>query len=147
MGSYVPLCLTVEDSDDLDVVAACLQDSLVPLGGVTYDAKAKDFRMIANRFCWECECASNPEKDEGQHQRVLTGVTFHDVKQVSKKGFDLDHQNELINLLTIRNVPDEKSLHLIFSGGAEIKIKMDSLKCYVKDLEAPYPTSNKPDHG
>lgn len=143
MGSYVPLSLTVEDPDDLAVVAACLQDALIPLVGIEYDPHAGDFRVIANRFCWECE-ADSDSKDP--HHRVLAGITFHNVKNVLRKGFESCQQNELMNLLTIHAVPEENSLYLIFSGGSEIKVEIESLKCHLKDLEDPYPTSNRPEH-
>src|SRR3546814_18701440 len=45
-----PLKLRAHDPADMDVVAALLQDALVPLGDMTYLAKAKRFVMVANRF-------------------------------------------------------------------------------------------------
>src|SRR3546814_13804416 len=45
-----PLKLRAHDPADMDVVAALLQDALVPLGDMTYIAKEKPFVMVANRF-------------------------------------------------------------------------------------------------
>src|SRR3546814_7403897 len=50
-----PLKLRAHDPADMDVVAALLQDALVPLGDMTYLAKEKRFVMVANRFRWRSE--------------------------------------------------------------------------------------------
>src|SRR3546814_9083894 len=47
-----PLKLRAHDPADMDVVAALLQDALVPLGDMTYLAKETRFVMVANRFRW-----------------------------------------------------------------------------------------------
>jgi hypothetical protein len=141
--SYKPLQMTAEDRDDLQVIAACLQDALIPLSGMEYDRTRGHFHLLANRFCWECE----PENLEGNsyYARVSAGVAFHHVKDVHKKDLDLQSKNELINLLTIHHKEND-CIHLIFSGGSEIKLIVDKLSCHLKDVDEPYPTSNKPVH-
>ncbi|MBL8676665.1 MAG: DUF2948 family protein, partial [Alphaproteobacteria bacterium] len=113
--SYIPLKMIAEDHEDLKIIAACLQDALIPLSGMGYDSKKGHFHIIANRFCWECE----PETFEGQpyYARVASGLTFHHVEEAQKKCLDLHNENELVNLLTIRNVEDGY-VHLVFSGGS-----------------------------
>lgn len=141
--SYKPLKVLAEDEDDLQVIAACLQDALIPLSGMKYDPECGQFHLVANRFCWECE----PESLDGAsyYARVAAGIAFHHVKDVQKKGIHLQNQSELVNLLTIHNA-ENGCVHLIFSGGAEIKLKVDKLCCHLKDVDEPYPTPNKPDH-
>ena len=140
---YAPLKIIAEDHEDLQVIAACLQDALIPLSGMEYDAKKGQFHMVVNRFCWEC----NPESIEGQsyYARVAAGLAFHHVKDVKKKSLDLQNENEIVNLLTIHNANDG-CIHLVFSGGSEIKLKVDKLCCHLKDMDEPYPTSHKPAH-
>ena len=141
--SYTPLQMTAEDSDDLQVMAACLQDALIPLSGIEYDQKDGHFHIIANRFCWECE----PDNLDGNsyYSRVAAGIAFHHVKDVHKKGIDLHNKNELINLLTIHQ-EENNCIHLIFSGGSEIKLIVDKISCHLKDMDEPYPTANRPSH-
>lgn len=143
MSTYKPLKIFAEDADDLQVIAACLQDALIPLSGIDYDKKGGHFHLIANRFCWECE----PEDCDGNsfYARVAAGLAFHHVKEVQKKDLHLKNKEELVNLLTIHNAEDG-CIHLIFSGGAEIKLKVDKLCCQLKDVDEPYCTSNKPCH-
>jgi hypothetical protein len=144
MAPYEPLRMIVQDGDDLQVIAACLQDALVPLSGLEYDKEEGRFHLIANRFCWECDEESH--NDASCYNRVAAGLSFHHVKDVQKKGLELQNKNELINLLTIREIEGENSIHLVFSGGSEIKLTIEKLSCHLKDMDEPYPTLNKPCH-
>ena len=144
MTTYTPLRMIAEDESDLQVIAACLQDALVPLSGMDYDQEAGSFHLVANRFCWECA----PEILEGDsfYKRVPTGLAIHHVTEIKKKDLGLHNKNELVNLLTIHD-QDENAIHLIFSGGAEIKLTVNKIACHLKDVDEPYHTSNKPCHG
>lgn len=141
--AYKPLKIRVEDKDDLQVISACLQDALIPLSGINYDPKLKQLHIVANRFCWECK----PETIDGDayHARVPVGIAFHHVKNVQKKGISPSHQNKLVNLLTIHN-PEKGCIHLVFSGGSEIKLEVDKIRCHLKDIDEPYSTPHKPKH-
>lgn len=145
MSRYTPLRMIAEDGDDLHVIAACLQDALVPLSGLEYDKDGNHFHLIANRFCWECD-SDDQEKGVSCYTRVPAGLAFHHVKEVQQKGLDLHNKNELVNLLTIHNKEEEGYIYLIFSGGSEIKLKVDKLSCHLKDMDEPYPTPHKPSH-
>src|SRR3546814_9532251 len=48
-----PLKLRARDPADMDVVAALLQDALVPLGDMAYLAREQRFVLVANRFRWK----------------------------------------------------------------------------------------------
>lgn len=143
MTTYTPLRMIAEDEDDLQIIAACLQDALVPLSGMDYDEEMGKFHLVANRFCWECA----PEILEGDsfYQRVPTGLAFHHVTEIKKKDLNLQSKSELVNLLTIHD-GDTNSIHLIFSGGAEIRLTVDKISCHLKDMDEPYHTCNKPCH-
>jgi len=143
---YHPLKLAAVDQEDLNIFAACLQDAVVPIAGLNYDKTNGQFHLIANRFCWECYHDDNPNDDDNHpHQRVTAGLHIDHVKSVKKKGFDETHPDGFMNLLTIHN-PRKGCINLIFSGGGEIEIKIDKMKCLLSDLDNPYPTSQKPGH-
>lgn len=143
MTPYTPLRMIAEDNDDLQVIAACLQDALIPLSGMEYDEEKGIFSLVANRFCWEC----HPETLEGNsyYARVSAGLSFHQVTEIKKKDLNLQNRNELVNLLTIHD-GEENSIHLIFSGGSEIRLKVDKIACHFKDMDEPYHTCNRPSH-
>jgi len=143
MTTYTQLRLSAEDMEDLNIIASCLQDALVPLSGMNYDEKNHQFHLIANRFCWECD----PEVIESTtyYCRVTSGLAFHHVTEVQKKNISLENNNELVNLLTIHE-KDDNSIHLIFSGGSEVKLTVAKLCCHLKDVDEPYPTKHRPKH-
>ena len=144
MTIYTPLRMIAEDEDDLQVIAACLQDALIPLSGMDYDEETGSFSLIANRFCWECA----PEILDGDsfYKRVPTGLTFHHVTEIKKKDLELQNKTELVNLLTIHD-QDKNCIHLVFSGGGEIRLTVQKLSCHLRDVDEPYHTLNKPFHG
>jgi hypothetical protein len=143
MTAYTPLRMIAEDKDDLQVIAACLQDALIPLSSMSYDKEIGHFHLVANRFCWEC----NPETLDGNtyYSRVAAGLVFHDVQDIQRKALNLQHNNELVNLLTIHH-EEEGYIYLVFSGGSEIKLKVNKVCCHLRDVDEPYPTMNKPCH-
>ena len=53
MAKSGPLKLLARGREDLEIIAACLQDALVPLADVLYQKREKRFVMVANRFRWE----------------------------------------------------------------------------------------------
>ncbi|MBY0500478.1 MAG: DUF2948 family protein [Alphaproteobacteria bacterium] len=143
MTTYTPLRMIAEDKDDLQVIAACLQDALIPLSSMSYDKEKGHFHLVANRFCWEC----NPEILEGStyYSRVAAALVFHDVQDIQRKALDLQNDSELVNLLTIHHEEGD-CIYLVFSGGSEIKLKVNKVCCHLRDVDEPYPTMNKPCH-
>ena len=65
------LRLKAEDGDDLSVIAACLQDALIPLSEMVYLAEERRFLAAFTRF--RRECLADPAQCEGltQCQSVL----------------------------------------------------------------------------
>ena len=84
MTTYTPLRMMAQDGDDLHVIAACLQDALVPLSGLEYDKEGGNFHLLANRFCWECE-SDDQEQGISCYTRVPAGLAFHHVACRLKK--------------------------------------------------------------
>lgn len=138
-----PLKLIAKDLEDLQIIAAHLQDSLLPLISMSYNPKTKIFRVLANRFCWE-----HGEKtygDESTYFRTHSGVEFHNVTRVLHKNFDFKGEQRTYNLLTLLH-PDEQSIHLVFSGDSEIRIEMDEMHVLLGDIHHPWPSRKKPTH-
>lgn len=53
MTDSTPLKLRARDAADMDVIASCLQDSLVPVRDIAFLEKERRFVMVLNRFKWE----------------------------------------------------------------------------------------------
>ena len=77
------LRLRAHDADDLQVLSACLQDAILPIGDMTYERAARRFVLVANRFCWERADDREPAFD-----RVNCGVVFDGVSAVRLRRID-----------------------------------------------------------
>lgn len=165
MAPPAGLKLRAQDAEDLRVLAAVLQDALVPLGDVAFQRRQRRFVMVANRFMWEDEtetealemAASSPQPraPEGdatfddempppRFRRVNCGLRFEPVERVQARGIDLRQRDQILNLLTIDR--RSESLTLMFSDGAAIRLLGRSIRCQLEDLGEPWPTDRRPSH-
>ena len=46
------LRLLANDSDDVGVLSALLQDAIIPGSDMSFDRTLNAFMIVANRFCW-----------------------------------------------------------------------------------------------
>jgi Protein of unknown function (DUF2948) len=151
-GSAMPedagtaLKLRAEDADDLAIISACLQDSLVAVRDLAFVPEDRSFLMVANRFRWEG--AVRLARGEAGYQRVLCGITFSGVAGVSYIGFRRSEEDRILALLTIRCCRDgeESAIRLEFSGGAAIRLDVARIACHAQDLGEPWPTRWQPQH-
>jgi hypothetical protein len=136
------LKLRAEDPDDLAVISACLQDALVPVRDLAYDAGDRTFLLVANRFRWED--GLRRAAAEGGFRRILCGITFHEVAAVSYTGFRRSDDGRILSLLAIRF--EDGSVCLEFSSGASIRLEVARVLCHARDLGEPWPTPWQPRH-
>ena len=156
------LKLKARDPGDLDVIAALLQDSLVPLNDAIFLKSDKRFILVVNRFKWpQAEDKTIPvapaadpagtqdasfedAESEPPYERVNCGICFDRVLQVRAKNVDLSDRQQILNLLTITS--DAKSVTLLFSGGAAIRLEVSALSCHIEDLGEGWLTRWRPVH-
>jgi len=136
------LKLRAEDPEDLAVISACLQDALVPVRDLAYDAEERTFLLVANRFRWEDGLRRAAE--EGAFRRSLCGVTFREVGKVSYTGFRRSDDGRILSLLAIRH--EDGAVRLEFSSGASIRLDVARVLCHARDLGEPWPTPWQPCH-
>lgn len=132
----VLLKLLAEDTEDLGVFAACLQDSLLSVGAMTYLPQEQRFAMVVQRFRWEVV--------ERACERVECGVRIDGVRHVRSRGFDRRDPERLLELLTI--TLEGAVLRLHFAGGVDIELTVGPWLCTLEDRGAPWPASAKPCH-
>ena len=130
--------LSARSVEDLAVVAALLQDAIVPVGDMAYLADEKSFVLALNRFRWET--------GEGAETRERThaGLRFDGVRQVHSRGIRRADRSRFLCLLTISYHEDVVVLH--FSGGGKIRLEVDALRCTLEDFGEPWPTPSTPLH-
>jgi hypothetical protein len=136
------LKLRAEDTEDLAVISACLQEALVAVRDLAYAPVDRSFLFVANRFRWEN--GLRPAPGEVPLERVLCGITFSGVTAVSYSGFRRTDNGRILSLLAIR--PEDGLVHLEFSGGAAIRLDVARILCRATDLGEPWPTPWQPSH-
>lgn len=141
-GFHNPLRLKAHTPQDVKVLSAFLQDSLVPITGMYYDPDTHLFTILANRFCWEHE----PQEHKGEilHKRTHAGVHISHVSRVQQTRLDQKDLKKIHNLLAL-HADKEGEVHLIFSE-AHIKLYVDALQVHLTDLYDAWWTYQKPDH-
>jgi len=150
------LKLRAEDSDDLKVIAACLQDALIPLSDIHYIDGERRVIMVANRFRWE-NCPDLPEAPSGHadeiecsnYERVNCGILFDNVTAVRRRGLDQRDRGRILELLTMNVESGEggrMAVTMLFAGGAAIRLEGVNIKCRISDIGEPWPTQFRPNH-
>jgi len=143
------LRLRAEDTEDLAVISACLQDALVAVRDLAYDQGARSFVLVANRFRWEgggAEAAA--EGDRTPFERTLCGIIFDEIDGVAYRGFHRSEEDRILALLAIRpNFGLESGLiDLEFAAGVTIRLSAAAIRCRARDFGEPWPTQWQPGH-
>jgi len=159
------LKLAAKDTEDLAVIAACVQDALAPIGEMAYLPAERRFVLALNRFRWDRVDAAalafrdsdrSSQKDRGDaafleagdrgppYERVHSGLRFENVTAVRTRNIDLRNRERILALLTIH--ADPGSVSLVFAGDAVIRLEVTELRCYLEDFSDAWPTRWRPQH-
>lgn len=144
MAKSGPLRLLAEDADDLQVIAAALQDAVARLGDFTFDPKRRAFTVELNRYRWE-------ERGRGRGERVRAALKFDGVLAARRKGLGRDDPETVASLLNIAFDPGEPApsgvARLVFAGGGEIALDVECLEATLVDVSPAWPARARPRHG
>jgi hypothetical protein len=135
---YIPLRLKAVSTDDLTLVSACLQDMMLPLSALHYHEGV--FMGLGNRFYWE---GASRFEEWGHYYRVHSSFKIEHVTNVYKKGFE--DKEKFLNLLLVTF--HDHAIHLLFSDHKELKLEVSAIAVTVRDVNDPWITETKPDHG
>ena len=133
------LRLVALDPEDLAVISAHLQDSLLQVGDIVYLPRERRFAIQVRRYDWE---AATP-------QRRLTCMHFEHVKAVRVRGIDQTKKDTVLNLLAIAF--DEKdapsgTATLIFADGGAIQVDLECIEMQMKDIGPVWAAESRPEH-
>ncbi len=135
------LKLKAETHEDLTVFSSALQDAILRVGEIHYSAKARAFTLRMSRFRHEAKSKS---------ERVLCGLRFDGVLNVSSKGLRRDEPDALAVLIALTFAPATEvpagEIHLVFAGGGEILLQVECIDAVLADVSAPRPTKSVPLH-
>lgn len=159
MSAAQGLKLKATDAEDFRIIAACLQDALIPVGDMKFETGGKEFVLVANRFRWE-NCDETWEHEPApapveappdpafmpcnSYERVNCGIHFHGVDAVRRKGLDQRDRGRVLELLTIEAHPG--AVVMVFAGEAALRLEGPHISCVMQDIGEPWPTQWRPRH-
>lgn len=139
------LKLAAMDAQDLEVISAAMQDTIVKTGDLAYLAAEKRFAMVGNRFAWEV----NAERKKPPYERRRTGFQATRVLKAQLAGLDLNRPDDVLELLSIGFEPAEApagAITLAFAGGATVRLHVECIELAMADLGGAWTTDNLPKH-
>jgi hypothetical protein len=145
-GAEGPLALIAQDHDDLNVMAALVQDAVFDGKDMAYRQKQRQFALLLNRFRWEDRAAA--ERAGRAFERVRAVLSFQDVLTVQAQGLDRSAVQVLLGLTFVPGEDGTGRVLLTLSGGARVALEVESLDATLKDVTRPYaaPSGKVPTH-
>ncbi len=138
------LRLTAEDGADLEIISAAMQDALVRMSEIAFDAKARRFTLQARRFRWESEKTGPP------YERVHTVLAFESILSVKSRHVRHEASRALASILSITfdasGEPPGGTVRILLAGGGEIALEAECLDALLIDVGQPWRTPRRPDH-
>jgi|TARA_X000001036_G_scaffold435399_1_gene476568 hypothetical protein len=139
------LKLIAKTEEDLRVVSAYLQDSIVSISDIANLKQNKIFLMQLNRFMWE-------DVEKGvfrKNKRIRAILKFENVLEVYSKNINQFKKDKFLDFLAIEtsSMPDKNYLmKIIFAGDSIIKIISEVIEVTLDDQGEAWDTKNKPKH-
>ena len=139
------LKLSATSDEDLRVIAAHLQDSIVSVNDIANLKKNRIFLIQLNRFMWE-------DVEKGvfrKNKRIRTVLKFDNVSNVLSKKINTKDEKIFLDFLTIESslLPDKSyEIKLIFSGDSIIKLNVEVIDVTLDDQGEPWEAKAQPKH-
>ncbi len=139
------LKLIARTEEDLRVLSAHLQDSIVSLSDMANLVKNKIFLIQLSRFMWE-------DVEKGvfrKNKRIRTVLKFENVIKVHSKNINLSKKDKFFDFLTIETnlMPDNNyQMKIVFAGDSVIKILAEVIEVTLDDQGEAWDTKNMPKH-
>lgn len=140
------LKLIALDEEDLQILSAHLQDSVLKVGDIEYLAADKKLVLGVNRFVWEL---ATDGKRHRSFERRRTALLFDRVGKVKVTGIDRRYTNDILSLLAIRFIAEDAPsgiIELTFAAGKALRLEVEAIEAQLTDLGPAWETSFKPEH-
>ena len=139
------LKLIAKTEEDLKVVSAHLQDSIVSTSDIANLKKNNLFLMQINRFMWE-------DIEKGvfrKNKRIRSVIKFENVIKVLSKNIDQYEKDKFLDFLAIETIkmPDNNyEMKITFSGDSIIRVIVEVIEVSLDDQGEAWDTKNMPKH-
>tara|TARA_B100001146_G_C16137833_1_gene415370 strand:+ start:600 stop:1046 length:447 start_codon:yes stop_codon:yes gene_type:complete len=138
------LKLLALNDDDLKVLSAHLQDSVVLVKDIIFLKKSRTFLMMVNRFMWE-------DIELGifrENKRIRCAVKFENVLEVKSRNISQKKKDKILELLSIDSEVknNKKELLITFAGNNEIILIVEEINILLDDVGLPWKVKHIPKH-
>ena len=139
------LKLIGKNQEDLKVISAHSQDSIVTVKDMIFLEKNRIFLMMVNRFMWE-------DIEKGiyrKNKRIRCAIKFEGILKVKSKKINQKNRNKRLECLAIKcNQILNKNYEIIFffAGGAAITLISESIEVVMHDLGVSWNVKHIPKH-
>ena len=134
-----------KNQEDLKVISAYIQDSVVTVGDMVFLEKNRTFVMIVNRFMWE-----NIGKETfTQNRRIRSAIKFEEVLNVKSKKINQKNKSKNLECLAIKCdeiLNNNYKIKIFFSGEGIITLISESIEIVMHDLGKPWDVKYVPQH-
>ena len=133
------LSLRAETPEDLGVIATLVQDAVLPITEIVWEAKARRLALLVNRFRWEDK--TRAEAEGRDYERVQSLLVISDVTRVASSGIDRKDRDLVLSLLDLSWEPGEDGggqLVLTLAGDGAIAASAECLSVDLRDVTRPY---------
>jgi len=139
------LKLIGKNQEDLKVISAYSQDSIVNVKDMVFLKENRTFIMITNRYMWE-------DVEKGvfrQNRRIRCAIKFEEVLAVKSKNINQKNKNKPLECLTIEcNLITDNNydINFFFSGDSVITLVSEAIEVVMHDLSKPWNGKHVPIH-
>ena len=148
-GGEAPLNIGALDSEDLTVISAMVQDAVLPIGEISWQANQRRLALLINRFRWEDK--TNAERQGRPVERVQSLLVFDTVLSVASQGLDRSQKDLVLSVLSITTENAENGdcfLIVTLAGDGALRIRVEAVEVHLRDVTRPYaaPSRKSPHH-
>ena len=138
------LKLICKNEEDLKVISAYLQDSVVVLKDVVFLKQNRSFVMVLNRFMWE-------DVEKGvfrKNKRIRCAIRFEEVIKVKSKNINQRNKKKVLECLAIKCnfLNGLYGIGIFFAGGSIITVVSEAIEVIMQDLGSPWDVKHMPEH-
>jgi hypothetical protein len=138
------LKLVALDKEDVEIVSAHLQDSVVKAADIRWRPAENRLVIALNRFDWEAAQGVAP-----QFRRRLAALRFDRVSACKCRDLNAAQKDQVLNLLAVVFEETDQPagvVTLTFSGGGTLRLEVECLEAELTDLGPSWVTECCPAH-
>ena len=145
LDERVNLKLLGKNQEDLKIISAYLQDSIIIVKDIVFLKQNRTFIMIVSRFLWE-------DAEKGvfrENKRIRCAVKFEEVIKVECKNINQKNKIKPLECLAIKcsSIFDETyKIKIFFAGNSVITVTLEAIEVALHDLGKLWHVKHIPIH-